>query len=172
MCAAAAADPTIGVNAMIAALALDGSDPRPSAVTVYNAMDHGWVARRMVPEQGSGITFPALAVFVSQPARLDEVHTVVRDAHYPVAYAYVTLNSDSAKGNRDAAYTMRALLRTLRLFHAPTPTGAGLRQHNGIGIIPPNGPDATTQPPVYETWGSAIVTAVTQVEYLVRDTSP
>lgn len=166
MCAIAAADPTIGVNAMLAALPLDGTDTRPDPVTIYNSVDHGWVARQVAPEDGGGVTFPALAILIAEPIAFDEVHTVTRDGHLPVGFAYVQNLSDSAKGKRDALYTNRAVLRFLTRFASNA--SAALRQRGGIGLI---NPSSTTQPPVNQQWGGGLVTALTVVTWFTRETS-
>jgi hypothetical protein len=167
MCAAGAADGTIGVNTMIDALTINAGHLRPAHVTIYNSVDHGWVARRAVPEDGGGVTFPALAVLVAEPITLDEVQSVVRDGHFPVGFAYLQKLSDSAKGNRDALYTSRAVLRFLSRF--ANNAAAVSRAMNGIQIVCPVD---TKQPPVSEPWGGALVTAVTVVKWLVRETAP
>jgi hypothetical protein len=167
LCAAAAADATIGVNAMIDALTMNAGHVRPSHVTIYNSVDHGWVSRRMVAEDGGNVSFPALAILVAEPIKLDEVQTVVRDGHFPVGFAYLQKLSDSAKGNRDALYTSRAVLRFLTRFADNAAVAA--RHANGIQIVCP---EDTKQPPVSEAWGGALVTAVTVVTWLVRETSP
>lgn len=172
MCAAAAADNAIGVNAMIDTLTLDGQDTRPGHVHVYNSVDDGFVARRAVPEQGGNITFPALAVMVYDPITFSEVRTTVRDGRFPVAFAYLQRDSDSAKGNRSALYTNRAILRFLSRFLAPTAAAQALRLRNGVGIIGPTDLDqATKQPPIFENWKGGICTAVTVIDLLARDTA-
>lgn len=162
--AAAAADPTLGVNAMLAGLTLMTGDPRPANVTIYNAADHGWVARRMIPEEASGITFPALAVFLVKSSTFDEVPSQVRDGHLPIGLAYVENASDSAKGNRDAMYTEMAILRFLARLESPA--ADSLRQVNDVGLVYP---DSTEQPPVDQPWGSGLVTALTITTWTVRD---
>lgn len=167
-CAAAASDATIGINAQLAALPLDAGDATPPQVTLYNSVDHGWVARQTAAESGSGITFPAVAILVAQPTTIDQVHTVTRDAHFPVAFAYVQRQADSAHGLRDALYTQRAILRFLTAFAAPTPTGQSYRFRNGVGLVLP---ESITAPPTNQPWGAALVTSAVIVTWLVRETS-
>src|SRR4051794_21284258 len=117
MHAAAAADATIGVNAMIDALPIEGGDVRPPHVTIYTSLDEGagWVARKAVSEKGDGITFPALAIFLHATS-VKEVMTSVRDADVAVVLAYIARSADNPKTQRDSLYTDRAMLRFLRRF--------------------------------------------------------
>jgi len=172
MCAAGASDATIGVNAMLDALTLDGSDTRPAHVTIYNSVDHGFVARRKVPQDGGGIIFPAVAILIPDPVSLYEVRTSVRDGVFPVGFAYLQKASDSASGNRDGLYTNHAIARFLTRFLAPTAPSQALRTRAGVGIIGPSDlQNATRQPPVNIDWLGALVTAITTIDLLVRDTT-
>lgn len=162
--ALAAADPTIGVNAMLAALTLMPGDARPDPVTIYNAVDHGWVARRTVPEDGAGVTYPALAVLLVKPAQFDEVPSNVRDGHIPIGFIYLQKASDTSKGLRDAFYTELAILRFLARLESPA--GDALRVTGDVGLVYPD----ATESPLYEaTWGSALAVSATVVTWVVRD---
>lgn len=166
MMAAAAADPTIGVNAMLAGVPLDGDDERPLPLSIYNSVDHGAIARQAIPGKGSGLNFPALAVYVATSATLAQVGTVVRDGHFPIALSYIDLESDSAKGNRDACYAMRAAARFLtRLARSEA---AALRSRGGVQLI---APVDTKQSPVYQKWDAGIVQTMLVVTWLVRETA-
>src|SRR5947209_8600308 len=97
MCAAALADSVIGVNAMLDAVTIDDIDTRPTPLTIYNSVDHRWVARKSVPEKDPNIVFPALAVLLSAPLSLREVGTAVRDGDVTIMFAYIERDVDSAK---------------------------------------------------------------------------
>lgn len=169
--AAAAADNTIGVNAQIAALTLDTHSPADTAppnVTIYNAVDDQWVARRAIAENETDISFPALAIYLHSPAQLEaEVETITRDGEFPIGLAVLTKKSDSALGMRDSLYTTRAILRFLRQFELPA--NDTMRQRNGVHLL-----EITTllQPQVYEAWGTAMVAGFVLPTWKVRETSP
>ncbi len=167
MCAAGAADPTIGINAMLAGIPLDGDDERPGTLQIYNSVDHGPIARRAVPAHDSGLVFPALAIYVADAATLEQVRTVVRDGEFPIAFSHIELESDSAKGNRDACYTTRALLRFLTRFVRNE--GAAFRKRGGVQLIEAVGP--VRQSPIYQKWDHGLVQSTTVVTWRVRETA-
>jgi hypothetical protein len=115
------ADGPLSVNALLPAVPRDGTDPQPANVTVYDATRDAWVARLTAPYEGSGITFPALAVFVHNGINYPdgEVLTTYRDATADVVVAWVTQRADIATGRAAAHYTMRAILRSLKQLHDP-----------------------------------------------------
>jgi hypothetical protein len=168
---AALADVTYGINAMLAALTLDGSDTRPANPTVYTDVDHKWVARRKVDDvDTAAITFPALAVFQFAPLRcVDvEVRTIVRDADVQIAFAYVVRKQDSAAAVRDALYFNRALLRWFKWFEANDQTSS-FRTKNGVTL---RLLQELTQDDVDEDWGSVNCIAATIATWRVRENSP
>lgn len=118
--AGGAVNGTGSVNALLAGVPRDAGDPLPANVTVYDATRNGWVARMTAPNEGSGISFPALAVFVHGGLTFDgEVLTTVRDATGDVAVVYITQRQDTAPARADALYTMRAVVRSFKQFHDP-----------------------------------------------------
>jgi hypothetical protein len=167
MSATAAADATIGINAMIDALPLDGADTRPPHVTVYNSVDHPWVARREFPEQDPNITYPAVAVMLAQQLVVREVMTSNRDAEATVLFAYIERASDSAKLTRDTLYTNRAMLRFLTRFSSNA-SGSTFRSRGGVLMI---NPIKTDQGTTKESWGNATMVAATMVTWLIRDSA-
>lgn len=164
MNAAAADDATIGVNAMLAALPLDGSDTRPPNVTIYNQVDHPWVARRAINLPGDAVTFPALAI-LAQPSTVHQVMTSVRDAEIPIVFAYL-VKADTAVNQRHASYTTRALMRFLRLF--TDNAGASFRARNGVQLINPM--DDVRQGESIQPWDKALAIAATEITWLARET--
>lgn len=165
------ADATYGINAKIAALTLDGSDTRPSNPTVYNDVDHKWVARRIIDDaDSSNITFPALAVFQFAPLRAadPEVETVVRDVEIQIAFALLLNKQDSAAAIRDTLYFNRALLRWFHWFMG-NDQSSSFRTKNGAII---RSVTELTQDEVEEPFGSADCVSATIATFRVRETSP
>lgn len=165
-------DPTIGINAMIAGLTKDTStDVLPSSVTVYNYVDHPWVARKKVNHdevEAGHITFPSVAVFLAQPPTIDpEIATVYRDGKYPVVLGYFTIEPDEVKRMRAALYVNRALLRFLTQFNSNA--NAAMRFRNNVNVY--RALDITQVVP-FVKWEAAILAAATQVTFHCREHQP
>mgnify|MGYP001615747040 CR=1 FL=1 len=166
---AGAEDATIGVNAQITGGSVISGHAAPDAVTVYNQIEHSWVARRKLNTEDAGVTFPALAIFQGGPGVLEpEVGTIYRRGDYPIVFAQIRKKSDSALGFRQAGYTNRAVYRFLRDFMENAQT-ATMRTQNGIII------SQLTQlgePPVIEDWDKVEVVAAVTATFKLRETSP
>lgn len=163
-------DGTIGANAMIDGLTLEGGDTRPTHVTVYDSVRHGWVARRDFSLTNLNVTLPALAVFVGQPVQIlnPEVETVVRNGHVSITIAHLELKSATETGIYSALQVNRALLRFCKLFSGNS-NAATFRTRNGIILqaitnIAPQSIAAVKD--------DAFIGAATEIEFLVRETSP
>jgi hypothetical protein len=116
-----AADGPQSVNALLAGVPRDASDPLPPNVTHYDATHHDWVTRLQAGYEGSGITFPALAVFIATDITVDgEVLTTVRDGLIDVAIIYVTQAQGNAAANVAGLYTARAVMRSLKQMNDPS----------------------------------------------------
>lgn len=165
MNAAAAADPVIGINAMIAALPIDAGDVRPGNHAIYNQADHTWLARKTV-SKGDDITLPAIGILL-QPSNIKQVNTTIRDAQIPVIFAYLTRNPDSAEAQRDCSYAMRALLRFLRRF--ADNANAAMRTRNGVQLLHPI--DDVQQGEAIQPWNGVTVIAATELTWLARETA-
>lgn len=163
-------DGTIGVNAQFdAPLTLVSGHAMPPDVTVYNQIEHKWVARRQVNTEDAGVTYPALAVFQAAPGSHDgEVGTIYRMGDYPIVFAYVCKRSDSALGARDGGYTMRVLRRTLRDYME----NANVAQRTVNGVIVSQIIGRIEEPPILEQWDKAEVVAALTCTFRCRDTSP
>jgi hypothetical protein len=113
------------VNALLPSVPRDAGDPQPGSVTVYDATRDNWVARLMLGYEGSGITNPALAVFIATDVTADgEVLTTVRDGQVDIACMYVTQAQSSASAAAAGLYTARAVLRSLKQFSGQLNNGA------------------------------------------------
>lgn len=167
MSAAAAADPAIGINAMIDALPIDAGDDRPSHVSIYNQVDNPFVARRAV-SKGDDVDVPAVVVML-QPSTVQQVMTSVRDAQIPVVFAYLDKNPDSAETQRRASYVTRALLRFLRRF--ADNGAAALRTRNGVQMLYPTSDDPVRQGEAITEWDKVHAIAATEITWLVRETN-
>lgn len=163
-------DGTIGINAQFDSFNVVSGHAVPPDVTVYNQIEHKWVARRQVNTDDGGVTFPAIAIFQPDPGRHEgDVQTIYRKSDYPVVFAYIAKRSDSALGARDAGYTNRALLRWFRDFMDNSKTDT-LRTQNGVIISQVIGD--ITEPPVLEDWGKVEVLGALQATFRLRETSP
>lgn len=167
MMAAAAADATIGINAMIDGLPVEGADERPPHVTLYNSVEHQWVRRKSFPESGHGLTFPAVAIRLASPLQVEQVMTTVRDAQVPVMFAYLVRDAETLEGSFDALQTNRAILRFLRRL--ADNAGAAFRTRNGVQLINPV--PSTSQGLTEQQWDKAFVAAATITTWLARETA-
>lgn len=161
-------DGTIGVNAMIDGLTLEGGDARPDHVTVYDSVRHGWVARKTFALTNMNATLPGVAVFVTNVEVLTpEIETVVRDAHITVALAHLAEKSATEVGNYNALQTIRAILRFLRAFSANG--NATMRTRNGIIV---ERIDEIVPQSVAAIKDDVFIGASVEVTFYVRETSP
>jgi hypothetical protein len=165
---------TIGINAMIDALVIDTiGDLKPSHVTIYNYVDHPFVARKKInhDEVESGhVSLPAVAVYLEAPPTLEpEVGTIYRNGDFPVAISYVTIEPDEVKRMRDALYVNRALLRFLTQFNANADPGRTLRFRNNVNLYLATG---LTQYTPFVPWEAALLAASTLVTYRCREHQP
>lgn len=171
MLVAALADGTNGINAKIAALTLDGADARPATPTVYNDVDHRWVARRRVDDADlATITFPALAVFQlgRMTAVLPEPYLPLRDADVQIGFAHIGKGQDSALALRDALYANHALMRWFSWFLSQDPNGA-TRTRNGVTVADCTG---FVQDDVHEEFDGVDCLAQSVAGLVLRDSSP
>ena len=107
---------TPGVNALLASTPRDAGDSAPSSVTVLDETRSSEVARGDLP-----LTLPALLVTSKEVSALDgEVMTYTRDGVIEVVIRYAAQKTDTKVALQDASYTLRAALRSLRLFNAAT----------------------------------------------------
>lgn len=162
-------DATYGVNAQLATIPLDGSDTAPDAVAIVaDETRNGTAARRQIPD-----TLPALLVRLQQSGTLVPnigPNTAVRDGEIPLLTAYAATNADSAKGNRNAVYTLRAIEKSLRDFMDPSIAAANTaRMRGNIQILSVTGLEHVT---TYEPLEDRDVLAALIVTFQVRDTAP
>lgn len=167
-----AADNANGINAKIGAVSIDvvAGDVRPANVTIYNALDHKWVARRRANAEDGDINFPALAIFqFGQLQVLDvEVKTVVRDALIKVAFAWLLKENNPLEVTSAGDYYNRALLQWIHWFMRNDQSSA-FRTRNGIII---RTLEELNQDDVTESWEAADCVAQTIATFRVRETQP
>ena len=107
------ADPTNGVNALLAGVPRYAGHTLPPNVTIYNEIERAELARRAVAKDAA-LTYPALFVYEHGDASIEgHVQTDEQDCSIDVAICYAVKKSDTAKGSQDARYTMRAVRRSL-----------------------------------------------------------
>jgi len=162
-------DATIGINAQFDGLTVISGHAVPPDVTVYNQIEHKFVARRQINNEDTGISLPALAIFQAGPGLIEpEVGTIYRMGEYPIVFAYIASRTDSALAARDGGYTMRCVKRFLRDFmeNAQTPV---LRTQAGIIVCQLIDLE---EPPTLEPFGQAEVVASLVGTFRVRETLP
>jgi hypothetical protein len=164
MVADALANNTIGVNAQLATLTVDAGDALPaSIVTVADETRNGQVAVGRYPT-----TLPCLTVTLNGQVELDgEVVSSYRDAEVSILIRFVTQDADTAQGNTNAYYTLRAVVKALREFNRNT--NESLRSRNGIHVLECK---SLTHVQLFENIDDAYVTGGIEVTFHVRDTTP
>jgi hypothetical protein len=158
-------DVTIGVDAKIDAIGLDGADTRPvDLASVKNEFDHGIVARRHVPAAEST---PMLMVFQPREVELDGwVTTEVMDVRdLPVAVVVVTQDADTEGANVASAYYVRAIMQSLN----DRTITEGRRTRNNVQIM--NHRNVVFINP-YMPIGDAVMTRGVLLGFQSRDLTP
>lgn len=162
------------VNALLPSTPRDAGDAQPPDVAVYDATRDEWVARKIVPNDDA-VTLPALAVFLADTPQLDgEVETVIRDGKCSVGIAYFLDQSDLAESMRNALYTKRTILRSLKQLHEnANATTVRLRNNVQLRLC-----EQLRLVPTVGHWGggndsgdSWLATAIL-ADYTVRDLAP
>ena len=159
------ADGTIGVDAKIDAIGLDGTDTRPADLaSIKNEFDDGIVARRHIP---SDETTPMLMVFQPREVELTGwVTTEVMDVlDLPVAITVVVQDADPEDANVASAYYVRAIMQSL---NDRTITD-GQRTRNNVQIL--NHRNVVFINPFIPI-GSAIMTRGVLLGFQTRDLTP
>jgi hypothetical protein len=157
-------DNTIGVNAHLLNIPVDGSDSVPEQiVTIVDETRNNQVAIGRYPTE-----FPALVVTLdgTQPIEGD-VLSDLRNAEVTVLIRYLCKNTDTLKGNCDTYYTMRAVQRCIQDF-----TGSlnmVYRVRNNIQIV-----DCISMEhlQLFENIEDANITGGIRATFKVRDAQP
>lgn len=123
-------DPTYGVNAMLAALDLDGSDPVPANVVIADATRDLEVAFGRLPA-----TRPCVTVALYQVPSIDPrpPQGDARDYKPQILIRYGATDDQTEVGVRSRDYTLRAILQSLDRFHRDEHVAS--RQRNQIQLI-------------------------------------
>lgn len=153
---------TAGVNAKLAALDYDGSDTAPTSVaTIADETRNGAVARDRLPTP-----FPCLAITVERFRQDGEVRTVVRDGSVTVLIRYGVSATDTGGGTRDAYYTMRAVVESLRELNRNENQAS--RTRNGRSLM---ACEEIEFRPMYQALEDGQVTGVVAATWTTRDTT-
>lgn len=119
-----------GVNTYLASVPRDNGDAQPSNVTVADETRNSDVARGDLPT-----TLPAVIVTTREIDPLDgQVATYSRDGVVEVVIRYAASRADTKAALRDASYTLRAVLRSLRQFNATTRTRNSLDVYSCLSL--------------------------------------
>lgn len=158
-------DATYGVNAVRLTVPKDAGVADFPAVTILDSTRSGLVARGGVPNLASS-QFPALLVSPSdQP--IEQTGAVIRpwppDATITVLIRYATQDLDTARAERDASQTIRAVWRAIGSCITTNPN----RVRAGVQLIGIRSVQAAT---LYESTEDATITGGVLVTCHVRDT--
>lgn len=167
--AAALRHDTYGVNAQLESVPLrEGHERPPDLVAVLEPTEDDTAARN--PETPN--EWPVVVVSWQNVGDVDGTVTRQnRDAGtYTLALSYVTRRADCAAAVRDAGYTLRAMLRTLRVLETKDPNVEGERTLRGV-VLRAFKPMTVPGPIVVQKSGVGI-TAALLVTCEVRDTEP
>jgi hypothetical protein len=127
------ADATNGVNALLAGVPRYTGHTLPPNVTIYNEIEHGFVARGFISED-SPMASAALLVYELDGADVDVIAaTEQTDATVTVVVGVPIRLSDTADAIRRAKYTLRAVDRSLIRLNDSMPYGLV----HGVELIEP-----------------------------------
>jgi hypothetical protein len=162
------AHPTHGVNAQLAGVPRDGTDPVPDGFAlIADATTNAFAARRQVPD-GAG-QLPALLLGLGQSARLDPHGSQgKRDGVVEISCWYLDRDRKSAEALRDAEYRVVALERTIEAWFRQGSeadrTLLGTAAHyieRGLDVVQPFAPI-----------GDDLIGGEMQIYFKVRDFAP
>lgn len=155
---------TYGVNAQLDTLGLVAGDTAPPHVfTIVDETRDNQVAVGRYPT-----TLPALTVvLVDDVTMWGQVQSDIRDGTIAVLIRYVFTNVETAKGNSDVFYTLRAVEKTLTTFNSPDSESD--RILNNIQIV---SCDTIIHTHLFENIDDAYVTAGLKATFRVRDITP
>lgn len=158
------------VNELLDTVELDGEDERPNDVTVWDSTRHGWVSRKRLSREGSGVALPALAVMLGAELRAEGTPPTgtTRDGTVQIAIAYVEADEDHASGSAAALYTLRAVTRSLYQLNL----NAYATSHRTRGNIYLKHLVELSEGDVSVQWNDAVVTAALITTWAVRDQAP
>lgn len=164
MVAAVAKDNLDGINAQIAALVLDGADPRPANLTIILSEFDDDIEIREKPDSG----WPVGLIFIDpQGARAEpEAEIGYRDGDVPVVFAVVSEGPVLAKDRRDAKYTCQAFVDSMKrgLLDSAKIGTKGLR--NGVQILQAT---SLTTPKIESEFELGTIAAAVRMSFNVRN---
>ena len=165
-----------GVNHYLSLVPRDAGDPKPPAIpeqedagtAIFDETRHPWVADKQDPP-----IFPCIYITGEGGIEMEGEPTPdgqIRETVAPlvVIARYVTNDADTMRAIRDAEYTLRAILRSLRELVKNTNFAA--RTRNDICVIQML--DPAIYFPVIEAVGDSRVTGAIGINYQVRDAAP
>ena len=169
-------DATYGINQYIPTVPRDGGDPQPPLIAtwdttdlaIFNETEHLWVAERKDPP-----AYPAIFIMLEGPVEVEGEATPdgqIRTTTSPLTIVarYITANSDTVMAMREAEYTLRALVRSIRELMKNENRASRVR--NSIGL------EASLNPlvyfPVVETIGQCRVSGAVGMNIEARDAAP
>lgn len=154
------------VNTLLDTVELDDGDDKPGPVTVCDSTRHGWVARKHLSREGSGVQIPALAVFMGGDLVANGTPQTpdLRDGDIPIAIGYIEADGEHASGTAAGLYTMRAVKRSL--YQLNLNENAASRTRNNVYLI--NWKE-DRESEIAAKWNEAVVTTAIVTVWRVRD---
>jgi hypothetical protein len=152
------------VNALLPGITRDGGDASPPSIMTYaDETRNAIVASGRYPT-----SLPSLVVTVDGNTKLNsETHSDVRDADVGLIIRYIQSNVNAATGNRDAHYTIRAVIQSVANYMKSSNVSSRVR--NGIQVIECISMELV---PLYEPIEDAVCTGALKLVFRVRDTVP
>lgn len=160
--------PSLGVNARLAVMPLDGGDPRPAPVAaILDETRHAAAAFRRF----DGVPLPALLVLVTEDAALRDGEILQpgdrADATLTVTVRYATRAWDAATAMSDGYYVSRAVIGALRRLHDEDQVAARTRGAIRLVSCERLTPRALAEE-VEDTW----LLGAVEAQYYVVDLAP
>lgn len=151
-------DPSNGVAAMLATTPRDAGDPLPTLGTIADETRNDLVAQQRLP------SLPGVGVNVEIVNELDgEVATYTRDGRPTLLIRYGVAKDATSTGVRDAAYVLRAIIKSIRLFNASTRTRNQVDIYSCLQL---------SYTPMWRPIEDAIITGAVRVQFQARDNAP
>lgn len=156
------ADGSTGLNASRTALPRPSGEAAPAAVTLYDALSHGWAARQQIPET-IGVSAPAVVVMFGGPTTTEALPArQFPGASVAVQVQIVIRDDDTAAAVREAWNLARVAHRVLA---APWQIPNAVRDRDGVTLTAPT----FSWPAGLVTEGDDLVSCGFQAAFPVQD---
>jgi hypothetical protein len=158
---------TYGVNAKLSTVTRDGGDPAVDSIQLITDETRNFeVAIRKIPATPR----PNISVFLANDVDMSpKEFSGTRNGDVTVIIRYAVDENNTNSGLRDAYYTMRAVIASLKDFNSNGPAPEFARSRNGVQIIAIT--EMVEMQPFQTPEDTAISTGL-RITFEVRDTQP